>query len=66
MYSPVLVSILIVFPSSTNIGTITVAPVSTTAVFIAVVAVFPLTLGSHSVINNSTKFGASTEKAYPL
>ena len=66
MYSPVLVSTLIVSPSFTNIGTLTCAPVSNVAGFIAFVAVLPLTLGSHCVINNSTKFGASTENASPL
>lgn len=66
MYSPVLVSTLITSPSLTNIGTLTIAPVSSVAGFIALVAVFPLTPGSDCVINNSTKFGASTENASPL
>ena len=66
MYSPVLVSTLIVSPSLTNIGTLTTAPVSNVAGFIAFVAVLPLIPGSAWVINNSTKFGASTEKASPL
>ena len=39
MYSPVLVSTLIVSPSLTNIGTLTTAPVSNVAGFIAFVAV---------------------------
>ena len=66
MYSPVLVSTLITSPSFTNIGTFTTAPVSNVAGFIAFVAVFPFIPGSACVINNSTKFGASTEKASPL
>ena len=51
MYSPVLVSTLITSPSLTNIGTLTTAPVSSVAGFKALVAVLPLTPGSHSVIN---------------
>ena len=47
-------------------GTCTVAPVSTMAFFIALVAVLPLTPGSHSVILSSTKFSGSTENAVPL
>ena len=46
MYSPVLVSILITSPSLTNIGTLTIAPVSTVAGFNALVVVFPFTPGS--------------------
>jgi len=55
-----------VSPSFTNRGTGTIAPVSTVAGFNTLVAVFPLTAGSVFVINSSTKFGASTEKASPL
>ena len=54
-YSPVRVSILITSSCSTNKGTYTVAPVSTTAGFVAPVAVSPLNPGSVSVIFNSTK-----------
>ena len=61
-YSPVLVSILITFPISTNNGTITFAPVSTIAGFVAPVAVSPLKPGSVSVISNSTNNGGSTAK----
>lgn len=65
-YSPVRVSITIVSPCSTNKGTYTVAPVSTTAGFVALVAVFPLKPGSDSVICNSTVIGGSMANTSPL
>ncbi len=47
MYSPVLVSILITSPVFTNNGTFIVAPVSSSAGFVAPApAVFPLNPGS--------------------
>ena len=50
MYSPVRVSIRIISPCSMNNGTITLAPVSTIAGFVAPCAVSPLRPGSVSVI----------------
>lgn len=65
-YSPVLVSILILSPCSTNRGTFTFAPVSTVAGLVAPVAVSPLNPGSVSVISSSTKRGGSTANTLPL
>ena len=53
-------------PVSTNSGTITVAPVSTIAGFVAPCAVSPLNPGSVSVISSSTNSGGSTENTFPL
>ena len=65
MYSPVRVSILIESPWLTKSGTLSVAPVSTVQGFVAFVAVFPATPGSHSVTSRITLIGGSIANTSP-
>jgi len=59
---PFVVSTLIKSPSLIKRGTITVAPVSTTAGLVAFVAVFPFMPGSVDVTVSVTLEGKSTER----
>ena len=61
LYCPLMESTFTLSPSLINNGTLTTAPVSNVAGFVAFVAVFPLTPGSVETTSRITFAGISTD-----